>query len=123
MRTAIAQGEPVSVVVGEHDIAGFFLPRGKKCSFRGLPGHFGLQFGGEGNPVEVIVLHRTEIKKLEAMADKEHIVVLSGAGMSAESGLKTFRDSGGLWEEYDVYEVATPEAWAADPKRCFISTI
>lgn len=51
------------------------------------------------------------------MAQKEHIVVLSGAGMSAESGLKTFRDSGGLWEEYDVYEVATPEAWAADPKK------
>ena len=39
------------------------------------------------------------------------LVVLSGAGMSAESGIKTFRDSGGLWEEYDVTEVATPMAW------------
>jgi NAD-dependent deacetylase len=39
------------------------------------------------------------------------IVILSGAGMSSESGIKTFRDSGGLWEEYDVNEVATPEAW------------
>lgn len=39
------------------------------------------------------------------------IVVLTGAGMSAESGIKTFRDMGGLWEEYDVTEVATPMAW------------
>lgn len=39
------------------------------------------------------------------------LVVLSGAGMSAESGIKTFRDTGGLWEEYDVTEVATPMAW------------
>jgi len=42
---------------------------------------------------------------------KKRIVVLSGAGISAESGIKTFRDSGGLWEEYDIMEVATPEAW------------
>jgi NAD-dependent deacetylase len=39
------------------------------------------------------------------------LVVLTGAGMSSESGIRTFRDSGGLWEEYDVREVATPEAW------------
>ena len=44
------------------------------------------------------------------------IVVLTGAGISAESGLKTFRDSGGLWEGYDVAEVATPQAWANDRK-------
>ncbi len=43
------------------------------------------------------------------------LVVLSGAGMSQESGLKTFRDMGGLWESYDVTEVATPEAWEKDP--------
>ena len=42
------------------------------------------------------------------------LVILTGAGMSAESGIKTFRDSGGLWEEYDVTEVATPMAWAKD---------
>ncbi|HDS07279.1 MAG TPA: NAD-dependent deacylase [Bacteroides sp.] len=42
------------------------------------------------------------------------LVVLSGAGMSAESGLRTFRDMGGLWEEYDVYEVASPAGWAKD---------
>ena len=45
----------------------------------------------------------------------QKLVVLSGAGVSAESGLKTFRDSDGLWEEYDVMEVATPEAWKANP--------
>ncbi len=39
------------------------------------------------------------------------LVVLSGAGMSADSGLRTFRDMGGLWEEYDVTEVASPVAW------------
>jgi len=39
------------------------------------------------------------------------LVILTGAGMSSESGIRTFRDSGGLWEEYDVTEVATPEAW------------
>lgn len=46
----------------------------------------------------------------------EKIIVFSGAGVSAESGLRTFRDSDGLWEEYNVYDVATPEAWAANPK-------
>lgn len=46
---------------------------------------------------------------------KKKIVVLSGAGISAESGLKTFRDSDGLWEGYDVKEVATPRAWKKDP--------
>lgn len=40
------------------------------------------------------------------------IVVLTGAGISAESGLQTFRGSDGLWEGYNVYDVATPEAWA-----------
>jgi len=45
------------------------------------------------------------------------IVVLTGAGMSADSGLATFRDSGGLWEGYDVYEVATPEGWSDDPEK------
>lgn len=44
------------------------------------------------------------------------LVVLSGAGISAESGLKTFRDSGGLWEGYDVMEVATPEGWTRNPE-------
>src|SRR5262245_38239722 len=42
------------------------------------------------------------------------LVVLTGAGMSAESGLKTFRDSDGLWEGYNVEDVATPSAWRRD---------
>ncbi|WP_298238866.1 NAD-dependent deacylase [uncultured Algibacter sp.] len=47
---------------------------------------------------------------------KKHIVVLTGAGMSAESGIKTFRDADGLWEGHDVMEVATPEGFAANPE-------
>ena len=43
------------------------------------------------------------------------LVVFSGAGMSAESGISTFRDSNGLWENYDIQQVATPEAWDKDP--------
>ena len=43
---------------------------------------------------------------------KKHIVIFSGAGVSAESGLKTFRDNDGLWENYSVEDVATPQAWA-----------
>src|SRR5579859_3322672 len=42
---------------------------------------------------------------------RKKIVALTGAGISAESGLATFRDSGGLWEGYRVEDVATPEAW------------
>jgi NAD-dependent deacetylase len=44
------------------------------------------------------------------------LIVFSGAGISAESGLKTFRDSDGLWENYDIQKVATPEAWDNDPE-------
>lgn len=47
---------------------------------------------------------------------KKKIVVLSGAGISAESGISTFRDSNGLWENYRIEEVATPEAWRANPE-------
>jgi len=43
------------------------------------------------------------------------VVVLTGAGISAESGLKTFRDSDGLWEGFDIEEVATPQAWTRNP--------
>ncbi|MBK7763339.1 MAG: NAD-dependent deacylase [Bacteroidetes bacterium] len=45
------------------------------------------------------------------------IVVFTGAGMSAESGIQTFRDSGGLWEGHKVEEVATPRAWQRDPEK------
>ncbi len=47
---------------------------------------------------------------------KERITVLTGAGISAESGISTFRDSGGLWEKYSIDEVATPEAWERNPE-------
>ena len=48
--------------------------------------------------------------------DRERVVVLTGAGVSAESGLRTFRDGDGLWEEHRVEDVATPEAWERDPE-------
>lgn len=47
---------------------------------------------------------------------KKKLVILTGAGMSQESGIRTFRDMGGLWEEYDIEEVATPEAWRRNPE-------
>ncbi len=46
---------------------------------------------------------------------KKKLVVLTGAGISAESGLKTFRDSDGLWEGYNIEDVATPRAWKRNP--------
>jgi NAD-dependent deacetylase len=48
--------------------------------------------------------------------DKKKLVVLTGAGVSAESGLRTFRDSDGLWEGYNIEDVATPRAWRRDAK-------
>lgn len=47
---------------------------------------------------------------------KKRLVVLTGAGMSAESGLSTFRDSGGLWDQYDVKDVASIEGWIKNPQ-------
>lgn len=49
------------------------------------------------------------------MTKIKNIVVLTGAGISAESGIKTFRDTGGLWETHSIEEVATPQAFAANP--------
>ena len=49
------------------------------------------------------------------MSKLRKIVVFTGAGISAESGISTFRDSGGLWEKYDIRDVATPEAWQRNP--------
>lgn len=48
----------------------------------------------------------------------DKILILTGAGMSAESGLGTFRDKNGIWSEYNLDEVATPEGYLEDPKRC-----
>lgn len=47
---------------------------------------------------------------------RKKIVVLTGAGMSAESGISTFRDANGLWENHDILDVATPEGWRKNPK-------
>src|SRR5882757_686535 len=52
---------------------------------------------------------------MDVSTGKKRLVVLTGAGISAESGLKTFRDSDGLWEGYEVTEVATPRGWKKDP--------
>lgn len=49
------------------------------------------------------------------MPKVQKIVVFTGAGISAESGISTFRDSGGLWEKHDIRDVATPEAWQRNP--------
>lgn len=51
------------------------------------------------------------------MNHRKKIVVLSGAGISAESGIRTFRGADGLWEDYSIEKVATPEGWAADPQK------
>jgi len=45
------------------------------------------------------------------------LVIFSGAGMSAESGISTFRDAGGLWEQYKIEDIATPEAWKRDAQK------
>ena len=63
------------------------------------------------NPVKV--RERTEMSD---PIDPNKVVVLTGAGISAESGLPTFRDMGGLWEQYEITEVASPEAWERDPQ-------
>lgn len=52
----------------------------------------------------------------EALSAAEHVAALTGAGISAESGVPTFRGAGGLWRNYNPQELATPEAFARDPK-------
>ena len=52
---------------------------------------------------------------MACMSDIRNIVILTGAGISAESGIDTFRDAGGLWEQHRVEDVATPEGFARDP--------
>jgi NAD-dependent deacetylase len=61
-------------------------------------------------------MEEKENNNRDAIKSKKRLVVLTGAGISAESGLRTFRDSDGLWEGYDIYEVASPRGWAKDPK-------
>lgn len=56
-------------------------------------------------------MRRNKNRGSSAFRLTEHVAVLTGAGISAESGLSTFRDAGGLWEQFDIEDVATPEAW------------
>ena len=59
-----------------------------------------------------------DLRKLPVLQrDFDRVVVVTGAGISAESGVATFRDSGGLWEGHRIEEVATPEGFAADPQK------
>jgi NAD-dependent deacetylase len=51
-----------------------------------------------------------------AISSSDHVFVLTGAGVSAESGIPTFRDAGGLWRNYRFEEVASPHAWRRDPR-------
>jgi NAD-dependent deacetylase len=58
-----------------------------------------------------------EIERLrEALQKAEGVAVLTGAGVSAESGVPTFRGADGLWENHNVMDLATPEAFARDPE-------
>lgn len=66
------------------------------------------------NGVDSFGIFKFEINKIIKLSKK--IVILSGAGISAESGISTFRDAGGLWEGHDINEVATPQGFAKNPK-------
>ncbi len=57
-----------------------------------------------------------ESQSVPRISESSKVVVLTGAGISAESGIQTFRDAGGLWEQYKIEDVATPEAFARDPE-------
>lgn len=67
----------------------------------------------ESSHVLYLISHIFSIPNFTLMT---RLVVLTGAGMSAESGIRTFRDSNGLWEEYDVMEVASIDGWYRNPK-------
>ncbi len=56
------------------------------------------------------------LNQLEQFKSMQNIVVLTGAGISAESGINTFRDADGLWEGHDIMEVASPQGWKNDPE-------
>lgn len=61
--------------------------------------------------------HPGDLADLYQRFKPQRPLLFTGAGMSAESGLATFRDQGGLWEQYPIEEVATPEAWRRNPQR------
>ena len=53
---------------------------------------------------------------MDQIGKQTKVVILTGAGISAESGIKTFRDNDGLWENYRIEDVATPQAWQRNPR-------
>ena len=77
---------------------------------------FGAKHGfGCGRPANISETNKEDRGHKRVMTQPKHIVILTGAGISAESGIETFRDAGGLWENHPVEQVATPEGFAADP--------
>src|SRR5438067_13835138 len=60
--------------------------------------------------------HASLQKAKALLKNSKSLCILTGAGISAESGIKTFRDAGGLWEDHPIEKVATPEGFAEDPK-------
>jgi NAD-dependent deacetylase len=71
----------------------------------------------EGKDVDLIGPHRKQIEKVkQALNQAKRVAVLTGAGVSAESGVPTFRGADGLWRQYRATDLATPEAFARDPK-------
>jgi len=68
--------------------------------------------------MSTIISQPHEIAPLFVPSKGGRIVVLTGAGVSQESGLETFRDKGGIWSKVKLEDVATPEAFARDPERC-----
>ena len=63
----------------------------------------------------VLVNNISKIRMNESNDSKSKVVVLTGAGISQESGIKTFRDANGLWEGHDIMQVASPEGWHKNP--------
>jgi NAD-dependent deacetylase len=66
-------------------------------------------------PHSLFTIHNSQFTIHHSQFTMKKLVVLTGAGISAESGLKTFRDTDGLWEGYDINEVATATAWRKNP--------
>jgi NAD-dependent deacetylase len=62
-------------------------------------------------------IERAAERLLQNNKERKLIVVFTGAGISAESGISTFRDAGGLWEGYEISKVASPEGWRKNPKQ------
>lgn len=69
------------------------------------------------HPLNKSAIELRDFLKSAQFTTSHSIIVFSGAGMSAESGISTFRDEGGLWEKHSIEEVATPDAWRRDKEK------